>query len=727
MSGSGSGNRWFSVQDISEEEEHRVAHFFASENESSDDDSVGAEYEDESDFDDSVADPNYVPDLNDLNDNELFGDEVNDEEQEEVEIDEGSVGAIGPNRGQKYKGQGKDDKTVWWSMPSEDEIERNERMKENRMRSFAYCREPFTDKLKAFMRILPTSIIGQIVIETNRKAKRAYQDNLRSGSPKRMRKWRDTDTDELYGFIAILLYSGAEKSHSVHATDLFDESNMPFYRAVMSLSRFQQLSRFIRFDDSRTRIARLREVKLAPFRYVWEMFMKNLVMPYVPSLELCADEQLLTTRNRCSFRQYLPLKPGKYGVKIFWLVDSQTNYPIAGEVYLGKQPKAHRSTGVAHDLIMRLAKDYLYLGANITLDNFFVSYKLAQSLVAKDTTITGTIRPKKRELPSVFTSAEEAKKRGPNQSIFCFSNECELVSYTSNSNKNVLLLSTAHATEAVNEQTGKPLVIHSYNEHKGGVDTMDKMLRGYTCKRRNARWPMLLFFNVIDVAALAAYRLCELSNPAWRSNKKNKRKIFLKELAFELAQNQMEKRSKIPNLMNKTKLAMSMIGFKPKEPFVAKRKMPVIQVKYFSFFHFQSFSHTHSLFHIDSYSHYLLHFRSLSHSHCSLSYLSISFPHLSSHMQVKNPPRRCEQCKKSRSTKDNKTTASCDLCLSATCAMHYVRACEDCYLTKFKDPEVDEMARDEEEDGEFLPDDVAGPSSSEPRSKKARRESTINL
>lgn len=29
--------------------------------------------------------------------------------------------AIEPNRGQKYMGQGKTDKTVWWSMPAESE------------------------------------------------------------------------------------------------------------------------------------------------------------------------------------------------------------------------------------------------------------------------------------------------------------------------------------------------------------------------------------------------------------------------------------------------------------------------------------------------------------------------------------------------------------------------------------------------------------------------------
>lgn len=568
MSGDGNQRGWIPLLEISPEEEERTHTFFS---ESSDEDFEPEVDDDQSDFDDETAnDPSYVPNYDDFVDAEPPEELYEDEDEVEVAVD--------PNRGQKYTSQGKGDKTVWWSMPTESEKERTERSKANRKQSFAYCKDNFDDKMKAFQRVFPPAIVGQIVIETNRKAKRAYAENRRRNSPKKIRYWRDTNVDEIYAYIAILLYSGAEKSHSVDTSELFDSSNMPFYRAVMSGSRFEQLTRFLRFDDSRTRMARLREDKLAPIRYIWDLFQKNLNAAYVPSLELVADEQLLKTRNRCSFRQYIPSKPGKYGIKIFWLVDSKTNYPLAAEVYLGQQPNLNSSKGIAHDLVLRLMKDYLYLGANLTIDNFFVSYELAMDLLEKNTTITGTIRSNKRELPKVFASASEAKKRGPRQTVFCFSKSCELLSYTSNTCKNVLLLSTAHATEKIDEETGKPLVILDYNENKGGVDTFDKMLRCYTCVRKCNRWPMLVFHNMIDVAALAAYRLCELSNPTWKAGRRDKRKIFLKELAYDLAQNNLENRCQLP-LFESTKIAMNLIKFKPKNVREIPRKMPLIQVK----------------------------------------------------------------------------------------------------------------------------------------------------
>lgn len=124
-----------------------------------------------------------------------------------------------------YKGQGKNDETIWWSNPNDDEIERTIAMECDRKQSFTYCKEIFDDKKTAFMRIFPPAIVGQIVIETNRKAERACTENNQANLPT---LWKETDVDEIYAYITILLYSGAEKLHGVDTNDLFHKSNMPF-------------------------------------------------------------------------------------------------------------------------------------------------------------------------------------------------------------------------------------------------------------------------------------------------------------------------------------------------------------------------------------------------------------------------------------------------------------------------------------------------------------------
>lgn len=78
--------------------------------------------------------------------------------------------------------------------------------------------------------------------------------------------------------------------------------------------------------------------------------------------------------------------------------------------------------------------------------------------------------------------------------------------YMYQKNKSVILLTTMHMTgEVENTESAKPEIIKYYNENKGGVDVMDKMLGEYTVKRRTLRWPLAFFCNMIYVAALASY------------------------------------------------------------------------------------------------------------------------------------------------------------------------------------------------------------------------------
>lgn len=68
----------------------------------------------------------------------------------------------------------------------------------------------------------------------------------------------------------------------------------------------------------------------------------------------------------------------------------------------------------------------------------------------------------------------------------------------------------------------------------------------------------------------------------------------------------------------------------------------------------------------------------------------------------------------------------CDLCLVPTCTIHYVRACETCYLRKFRDPDtLDDVEEEDDDDEDSIYE--AQPTTSAPTPAKRRRESIINL
>lgn len=92
----------------------------------------------------------------------------------------------------------------------------------------------------------------------------------------------------------------------------------------MSLKRFTLLLGTIRFDDSQTRQRQAGD-KFAPIREVWEMWSARIPLGFNPGEDVCVDEQLVGFRGRCSFRQYMPPKPTRYGLKMWVLCDVRTS------------------------------------------------------------------------------------------------------------------------------------------------------------------------------------------------------------------------------------------------------------------------------------------------------------------------------------------------------------------------------------------------------------------
>lgn len=91
---------------------------------------------------------------------------------------------------------------------------------------------------------------------------------------------------------------------------------------------------------------------------------------------------------------------------------------------------------------------------------------------------------------------------------------------------------------------------------------MDQMVSRYTTHRRTARWPLAMFYNILDVAALAAY-IIYFENNKMIAKKTNQRRNFLRQLSNEMATSFIENRAGNPQITRNftTQLAMqSVIG-----------------------------------------------------------------------------------------------------------------------------------------------------------------------
>lgn len=172
-----------------------------------------------------------------------------------------------------------------------------------------------------------------------------------------------------------------------------DGTGVDMFRAVMSLQRFKFLLRSLGFDDVTDRVQRKLVDKCAPIRYIFEDFVNKCQHYYSIGGYTTKNEMLESFRGRCPFRQYLPNKPAKYGIKIFSLCDSTKFYTLNMEIYVGKQPHGPFKMDISgKSIVERLVRPILNFGRNVTMDNWFTSIPLSQELLGKKLTMVGTLK-----------------------------------------------------------------------------------------------------------------------------------------------------------------------------------------------------------------------------------------------------------------------------------------------------------------------------------------------
>ncbi|XP_017767290.1 PREDICTED: piggyBac transposable element-derived protein 4-like [Eufriesea mexicana] len=205
-------------------------------------------------------------------------------------------------------------------------------------------------------------------------------------------KW-ELSTAKLYALFAIMYVRGAYEAKNIDIALLWNKKwGPPFFSNTTSRHDFTEIMRFIRFDDRNQRSQQLQTDKFAMISEVWYKFIDNSQNCYKPGPYITIDEQLFPTKARCRFTRYMPNKPDKFGIK-FWLAsDVRSKYIINSFRYLGKDESREPSVPLGEFVTMKLAEPYVGCGRNITTDNFFISLPLATKLLAKKTTIVGTIR-----------------------------------------------------------------------------------------------------------------------------------------------------------------------------------------------------------------------------------------------------------------------------------------------------------------------------------------------
>lgn len=473
----------------------------------------------------------------DDDEHEIINYEVHDSESEEELTDRETEEEQMDDENEFYLG--KDKKTKWYKTPCRSKYAKTK--PENIVKIFPSCRgQKYKNELESFFSLFDSDIVDEILQCTN---------NFIGHKKEEVNYSRDRDGNEmtkaeLLAVFGLLFLVGIKKENHTNVLELWtnDGSGLSIVRACMSYKRFLFLLRCIRFDDRGTRQSRQATDKLAPIRSVMEKFRQNCLKRYSPGEFVTIDEKLEAFRGRCSFIQYISNKPAKYGIKVYALCDAKTFYTHNFEVYCGKQPEGpYQLSNKPHDIVLRLSSPIWGTGRNITMDNWYGSIPLVQSLFEKKITCLGTLKKNKTELPVEF---QPNKKKAILSTMAGFQKTVTLISHVPKKNKCVFLISSMHDDAKIDEETNKPEMILDYNMTKGGVDTVDQMCSSYSVSRINRRWPLTLFFSFMNMAGINALVLYQLST----AGQKLQRRLFLKSLAYDLMKPHLIERARIPTL-----------------------------------------------------------------------------------------------------------------------------------------------------------------------------------
>ena len=197
-------------------------------------------------------------------------------------------------------------------------------------------------------------------------------------------KARHTDNVKMKAFLGLIILAVTYHSNRMNIDNLWktDGTGFDVFRLTMSLHCFRFLLCCIRFDDKATRASRNPLHKLVPIRDVFETFVQNCLRNYSPSEFVTIDEMLVAFMGRCLFRQYIPNKPAKYGIKILAIADAKTYYTCEMEVYAGKQPDGpFEVDNSSFAVVTRLISEISGSGRNVTFNNWYTSYPLVVSLL----------------------------------------------------------------------------------------------------------------------------------------------------------------------------------------------------------------------------------------------------------------------------------------------------------------------------------------------------------
>ena len=342
--------------------------------------------------------------------------------------------------------------------------------------------------------------------------------------------WTPLSAAELNAFVAIFILMGINKLPKI--SDYWSQTpglGNSWISDTMSRNRFFKINKYIHLHDVETELPRghANFDSLQKIRRVLNHMKQKFGQFYIPRKCLSIDEAMIAYKGRVRFKQYVPSKPTRWGIKVFELCDSVSGYCLDFDVYTGKDRKPS-NMGLGYDVVKMFMERYLHKFHHVFYDRFFSGLPICEYLLANNTYVSGTIMLNRRGLPK----KAKTTKLGRGASVLYQKNQSNVVLTTWMDKRQVNLLSSGSTNEV--DENGKPLSIINYNRYMGGVDLNDQLCHYYRVGRKCLKWWRYVLWFTVNTAITNAWILYKSSPHYNRRRKINTHEKFRLELRQQL-------------------------------------------------------------------------------------------------------------------------------------------------------------------------------------------------
>ncbi len=297
---------------------------------------------------------------------------------------------------------------------------------------------------------------------------------------------------------------------------------------TMPVNRFEQIKQQLHFNDNEKMVPKedVNHDRIYKIRPLVDTLIKRFQqVPLEKSLSV--DEQLCSTKCRSVIKQYLPMKPHKWGFKFHVLSGSHSGFCYDFEVFTGRENDECKRLSSEIDLgssanivirLLRIVPDFQnYI---VCFDNYFSNLSLINQLSKRGIHSLATVRRNRlhnAQLPKekVIMSLD----RGSSFEMVTKIDTTEIVSVSWRDTKIVNLVSNFVGTnpmqtvERFDKKSKKkitvdcPSIVKQYNSYMGGVDFLDSMIGRNKIKIRSKKWYMRIYFHLLDLTSTNAWIL----------------------------------------------------------------------------------------------------------------------------------------------------------------------------------------------------------------------------